>query len=147
VTGSDGSRADGADGPRAAPGDAGDPRDGTFCLFVYGTLRSDIAAGNMLGSAERLTEATVEGTLYDLVDHPALMLYGSTPVHGEVWRCPLELLVRLDEYEGTDRGLFRRVAVTASGIPCWAYVAGAALASRLTPDRRMDGGRWTPADG
>ena len=120
-------------------------RDAGFCLFVYGTLRSDIAAGDILASAERLTEATVEGTLYDLGDYPALMLYGGTPVHGEVWRCPLELLARLDEYEGTDRGLFRRVAVTAAGIPCWTYVAGAALASRLTPDHRMDAGRWDPA--
>jgi gamma-glutamylcyclotransferase (GGCT)/AIG2-like uncharacterized protein YtfP len=72
------------------------------------------------------------------------MLYGSTKVRGEVWRCPLELLARLDQYEGVDRSLFRRVGVVASGIPCWTYVAGAALASRLTPDRRTDGGLWWP---
>jgi gamma-glutamylcyclotransferase (GGCT)/AIG2-like uncharacterized protein YtfP len=143
----------GAAGP---PGDASgrrrdaaaaEPATGAagFYLFVYGTLRSDLSDGVMLAAAERLTETTVEGTLYDLIDYPALMLYGSTPVHGEVWRCPLELLERLDEHEGTDRGLFRRVAVSAGDIPCWTYVAGPALASRLTPDRRMDGGRWLPA--
>ena len=126
-------------------GDAGATRDGRFCLFVYGTLRSDVSAHPLLEGAEKVTDATVEGTLYDLVEHPALMLYGATPVRGEVWRCPLDLLARLDEYEGVERSLFRRVAVVASGIPCWTYVAGAALASRLTPDRRMDGGRWRPA--
>ncbi len=130
---------------KAGDSHAGEARDGRFCLFVYGTLRSDLSDGDLLASAERLTEATVEGTLYDLDEYPALMLYGTTPVRGEVWRCPLELLERLDEYEGTDRSLFRRVAVMASGIPCWTYVAGAALASRLTPDHRMDGALWRPA--
>jgi len=134
------------DGAASSRDDGDEARDGRFCLFVYGTLRSDIATGDVLASAERLTDATVEGTLYDLEEYPALMLYGSTPVHGEVWRCPLELLARLDEYEGAEHGLFRRVAVTAAGIPCWTYVAGAALASRLTPDRRMNTGHWRPGE-
>ena len=114
-----------------------------FCLFVYGTLRSDGPAAHFLDGSERLGAATVEGTLYDLEEYPALLLYGSEPVHGEIWSCPVAALPLLDSYERVDRGLFRRVAVEASGIPCWTYAAGPALASRLTPNRKLDG-RWQP---
>ena len=65
------------------------------------------------------------------------------PVHGEIWSCPVAALPQLDSYERVDRGLFRRVAVEASGIPCWTYAAGPALASQLTPDRKLDGS-WEP---
>lgn len=111
-------------------------------MFVYGTLRSGGPAAGLLAGCERIGEATVEGTLYDLGEYPALMLYGHTRVRGEVWDCPFELLAKLDAYEGAERGLFRRVAVMASGIPCWTWVAGPGLARLLTPDRRIDGGYW-----
>jgi len=130
----------------------GPPQDSTsgtggsrFCLFVYGTLRTGAPGSGLLEASERIADACVEGTLYDLDDYPALMLYGHTRVEGEVWRCPVDLLWKLDEHEGVDRGLFRRVAVMASGIPCWTYIAGPALAPRLTPDRRLDDGRWSGA--
>ena len=129
------------------PAPDGSPQDeeARFCLFVYGTLRSDAALAGVLSAAERIADASVEGTLYDLDDYPALMLYGTTLVQGEIWACPLDLLWKLDEYEGVERGLFRRVAVMASGIPCWTWVAGPALAPRLTLDRRLDEGRWDSA--
>lgn len=114
-----------------------------FCLFVYGTLRSDGPAAHFLDGSVRLGPAFVQGTLYDLREYPALLLYGSEPVHGEVWSCPVGVLPQLDSYERVEQGLFRRVAVEASGVACWTYVAGPALASRLTPDRKVDG-RWTP---
>ena len=70
------------------------------------------------------------------------MLYGDTPVRGEVWECPLEMLARLDAYEGTAASLFRRVALEVEGdegpIPCWLYVAGPALSKKLTPARRLE---------
>ena len=128
--------------PRRAPAPDGPGDDARFRLFVYGTLRSDAAGSGLLLRSERIGDAAVDGTLYDLDDYPALMLYGHTRVPGEVWNCPVDLLGQLDEYEGVDRGLFRRVAVMASGIPCWTYVAGPALAPRLTPDRRLADGRW-----
>ena len=116
----------------------------TIYLFVYGTLRSDRSAASRLDGCERVMKATVNGTLYGLDGHPALMLYGSTPVHGEIWRCPAELIWQLDDYEGIDSGLFRRVAVEIEGLPCWTYVAGPRLAHELTPARRIPGGDWTP---
>jgi gamma-glutamylcyclotransferase (GGCT)/AIG2-like uncharacterized protein YtfP len=120
-------------------------QDRGFHLFAYGTLRdpADPVLPLMQG-ARRVAEATVAGTLYDIDgEFPALMLYGTTPVAGTVWHIPESArLALLDEYEQVLQGLYRRVAVEAAGLPCWVYVAGPALASRLTPERRMAAGTW-----
>jgi gamma-glutamylcyclotransferase (GGCT)/AIG2-like uncharacterized protein YtfP len=118
-----------------------------FHLFVYGTLRSGGLANVTLAQCDLVAEGTVGGTLYDIDGRfPALILYGDAPVHGEVWRCPGTLLLRLDEYEGTGSGLFRRIGVEvetdAGTVPCWTYAAGPALSRKLIPDRRIAGGRW-----
>lgn len=117
-------------------------RDG-FHLFVYGTLRRAGPAAQIMDGCEHMGEASVAGTLYDVGGrHPALMLYGRDRVQGEVWWCPLDFLQRLDEYEGVERGLFRRVGVRVEQVACWTYVAGPALARELTPDRRIPSGDW-----
>jgi gamma-glutamylcyclotransferase (GGCT)/AIG2-like uncharacterized protein YtfP len=115
-----------------------------FHLFVYGTLRSNGAAVGKLVNSQLIGRGSVGGVLYDMDgDFPALVLYGNNPVHGEVWRCPVELLRSLDIYERVDEGLFRRVGVevrmengTTQG--CWTYVAGPRLSRKLTPARRID---------
>lgn len=113
-----------------------------FHLFVYGTLRGGGAAG-MLSQCVRVRDAAVAGTLYDVRgEHPALLLYGSTWIRGEIWRCPTSLLPRLDDFEGVSRGLFRRVGVQVGDVGCWTYVAGPALAPELTPARRIGSGDW-----
>lgn len=115
----------------------------TFHLFAYGTLRRGATAHDILAGATHVRAATIGGTLYDIDgEYPALILYGRTPVPGDIWRCPADLLKRLDAYERVDDGLFRRVGLLAADIPCWTYVAGPALASRLTPDRLMPHGDW-----
>jgi gamma-glutamylcyclotransferase (GGCT)/AIG2-like uncharacterized protein YtfP len=120
--------------------------DGTFHLFVYGTLLRGGAANALLDSCERVRPAAVAGTLYDVGgEYPALMLYGESPVRGEIWRCPNDLLPRLDTFEGVGEQLFRRVAVAVEGTPCWTYVAGPAIARELTPSRRLPDGVWEPA--
>ena len=130
--------------------DGGEPAfapDNAFHLFVYGTLRSGGSASRMLDHCKRIARTSVRGTLYDVDGRfPALMLYGSCDVHGEIWRCPVELLATLDEYEGVERGMFRRVAVRVDGLACWTYVAGPALARDLTPGRRVPSGEWGPRD-
>jgi gamma-glutamylcyclotransferase (GGCT)/AIG2-like uncharacterized protein YtfP len=111
---------------------------------VYGTLRSGGSATNLLTGAEKVGEGAVGGVLYDIDgEYPALIVYGRTPVQGEIWRCPAPLLSALDAYERTDSGLFRRIAVEVAAfaggvVPCWAYVAGPRLAAKLTPARRID---------
>ena len=118
----------------------------TFHLFVYGTLRAQQQGAALMRDCERVGRGTVHGTVYDIDGRfPALLLYGDTPVPGEIWRCPADALLRLDEYEGVAEHLFRRIAHevrdddTGQPYPCWLYVAGPALARRLTPDRRVDG--------
>ncbi len=117
---------------------------GHFHLFVYGTLRSGGEAAKVLEGAELIAPASAPGGLYDTGNgYPALVLAGGGKVHGEVWRCPAALLPRLDEHEGVDERLFRRVGVEVRDWPCWTYVAGPRLARLLTPDRRIPSGVWT----
>lgn len=121
--------------------------DRGFHLFVYGTLRSNGTANDRLGGAVMVGTGVVRGTLYDIDgDFPALMLYGDTPVAGEIWHVPsAAMLESLDAYEGVPQGLFRRVAVTVDARPCWIYVAGYGLARRLTAERRQASGYRAPA--
>lgn len=114
-----------------------------FHLFAYGTLRKGGgAAASLLRDAELVGSGSVGGVLYDIDgEYPALVLYGNSPVEGEVWRCPVDLLPVLDSYEGVADGLFRRVGVNVtvngSDFACWAYVAGTALNPKLIPARRI----------
>jgi gamma-glutamylcyclotransferase (GGCT)/AIG2-like uncharacterized protein YtfP len=120
----------------------------TFNLFVYGTLQSGGAAADRLAGCERIADATVGGVLYDIDGQfPALVIYDDEPVPGEVWRCPADLLEKLDAYESIASGLFRRVGVTAKDDAgtehaCWAYVAGPKLSRKLTRARRIPS--WSP---
>ena len=120
----------------------------TFLLFVYGTLRSGGRSSAMLQNAQLIGDATVGGVLYDIDgEYPALVLYGNTPVSGEVWRCANEMLPRLDAFERVDDGVFRRVGLevdTSAGVvACWTYVAGPALTRKLVPAQRVE--KWPTA--
>lgn len=116
-----------------------------FHLFVYGTLRSGGEESAVLAGSRLIGPASVAGTLYETENgYPALMLAGPGRVHGEVWRCPPEVLRELDAYEGVEEGLFRRVGVRVGDHACWTYVAGPRLARALTPDRRIPSGEWSP---
>ena len=116
---------------------------GFFHLFVYGTLRSNGAAAPLLANSTVVGVGSVGGILYDIDGaYPALVLYGSTPVHGEVWQCPAMLLASLDEYEGVAEGLFRRTGAEVrmqdgSVQGCWIYTAGPRLSRKLTAARRI----------
>jgi gamma-glutamylcyclotransferase (GGCT)/AIG2-like uncharacterized protein YtfP len=120
-----------------------------FNLFVYGTLRRGGEAAGMLRDCEWVGRASVSGYLYDVDGRfPALVLYGEARVNGEVWHCPPALLLRLDDYEGTRRGLFRRVAVevdvAGETVACWTYAAGPALSRKLVPAARIRDAEWRP---
>ena len=106
----------------------------SFFLFAYGSLRAPAGTvGDLLGGCERVGDATVHGTLYDVGEYPALLLSGDRPVRGEIWRCPVDRLAALDHYEGVAEGLFRRGGVRVDGRACWVYVAGPRLGHRLRP--------------
>lgn len=117
-------------------------------IFVYGTLRSGDAASGLLRGCRRLGPGAVRGTLFDVGGRfPALVLEGDTEVHGEVWSGPPGVLERLDEYEGVEEGLFRRVRVEVGGEPCWSYVAGPLLGPRLASAAVIEGGDWRRRSG
>jgi gamma-glutamylcyclotransferase (GGCT)/AIG2-like uncharacterized protein YtfP len=122
----------------------------TFNLFVYGTLRSGGSAAARLSACEKVADGTIGGTLYDIEGRfPALVHYGTDPVPGEIWRCPADMLLELDAYEGTTSGMFRRIAagvLTTAGeaVSCWLYTAGPALSRQLTPANRVEGRTWRP---
>jgi gamma-glutamylcyclotransferase (GGCT)/AIG2-like uncharacterized protein YtfP len=117
---------------------------GHFHLFVYGTLRSNGAGAALLADGALAGSGSVGGVLYDIDGaYPAMIVYGNTPVPGEVWRCPAGLLAQLDEYEGVAEGLFRRIGVNVnmtdgSTLGCWTYVAGPRLSRKLTSARRIE---------
>jgi gamma-glutamylcyclotransferase (GGCT)/AIG2-like uncharacterized protein YtfP len=118
----------------------------TFQLFVYGTLQTGGSAANLLSGCEPVGTGQVGGILYDIDgEFPALVVYGTAPVRGEIWRCPADLLGKLDEYEDTASGLFRRIGLsvqtTRGPVACWTYVAGPRLARLLLPARRIES--WT----
>jgi gamma-glutamylcyclotransferase (GGCT)/AIG2-like uncharacterized protein YtfP len=113
-------------------------------LFVYGTLRSNGAGASLLADGELIGKGSVGGVLYDIDGaYPAMVPYGTTPVHGEVWRCPSASLLVLDDYEGVTDSLFRRIGVEVtmedgSVTGCWTYVAGPKLSRKLVPGRRIE---------
>jgi gamma-glutamylcyclotransferase (GGCT)/AIG2-like uncharacterized protein YtfP len=117
-------------------------------LFVYGTLRFDLASvetRSLLAGVKRISAATVRGKLYDLGEYPGLILEeGGALISGEM----LELgaaktqLRALDAYEefaenAVSQSLFVRTkcrAVLADGqsVEAWIYVYNQSLnAARL----------------
>lgn len=116
---------------------------GEFHLFVYGSLRKNGMAAALMADSHWIGDATVGGVVYDIDgEYRALVLYGKTPIPGEVWRCAFEKLAMLDEYERVEEGLFRRVGVEAQLSDgtiqgCWVYVAGPKLSRKLTPAHRI----------
>jgi gamma-glutamylcyclotransferase (GGCT)/AIG2-like uncharacterized protein YtfP len=132
-----------------ARSDSGVVRSGRyFHLFVCGTAPGDPRPAALPEGCEQVTAASVPGTLYDLDDSPpALVLAGHGSVAGEVWRCPVEVLIDLDADERVQAGYLRRVGVQVGEYPCWAYVAGPKLARWLVPGRRKREVRGRPAAG
>jgi gamma-glutamylcyclotransferase (GGCT)/AIG2-like uncharacterized protein YtfP len=109
-------------------------------LFAYGTLMPDGPEAEVAGG---WSADAVRGRLFDLGAFPTVVDLGDPsaewvegfvrPVEG------LELLGRLDPYEGVAEGLFRRtVAPTRSGRLAWVYI----YARPLPPDARGPLARW-----
>ena len=112
-------------------------------LFVYGTLRFDLASAEvcpLLTGVKRISSATVRGKLYDLGEYPSVLLEaGCGLVVGEL----LELdeaktqLRAFDSYEGFDesaisQSLFVRTWCQAAlpdrqSVRAWIYVYNQSL--------------------
>ena len=99
-------------------------------FFFYGTLmNTDRLRSVQHGAGARpVATASVAGTLYDLGEYPGLVLDGAAIVPGVIFDIEETGVVRLDEYEGVDDGLYARrlVRVTAgddeaAAIDAWTY--------------------------
>jgi gamma-glutamylcyclotransferase (GGCT)/AIG2-like uncharacterized protein YtfP len=111
----------------------------TEYLFVYGTLRPEIAPSEVADVVNQLRTvgpASVRGCLYDLGEYPGAILDASaeTMIAGEVFELPdgKVILARLDDYEGYDANdpetsLFVRIKCAAAlsdgrQFESWIYV-------------------------
>jgi gamma-glutamylcyclotransferase (GGCT)/AIG2-like uncharacterized protein YtfP len=114
-------------------------------VFVYGTLMPGQVRWPQLApyAAAPVSQDQVGGRLVDTGSgYPGLLPEDTGEVHGFVVELQPALediaLRRLDEVEGTDVGLYRRVQVkTASGRTCWTYEL--LVFEPWMPDL---GGRW-----
>lgn len=108
-------------------------------LFVYGTLRPEVAPPEVADAVHQLRPvgaASVRGHLYDLGEYPGAILDASanTTIAGELFELPDDqaILAALDDYEGFDcndpeASLFVRIKclVTLSDgrkLESWIYV-------------------------
>lgn len=84
-------------------------------LFVYGTLKRGYCRHHALADGTYLGEARTR-PLYRMLkvqDYPGLLevpAYGLS-ILGEVWEVSPDAIIRLDEVEGTDLGLFERRSI------------------------------------
>lgn len=92
-------------------------------VFVYGTLRSggsnDIA--RFQPAPQRVADAVIAGTLYDLGAYPGAVLGGEGRVVGEIYRISAALEARLDLLEevkpdGSGEYVKRELRVAAGGL-------------------------------
>ncbi len=117
-------------------------------VFVYGTLRA--GGSNDIRRFDPapvcIGAASIHGVLYDLGDYPGLLLGGSMPVRGEVYRIAPAVEAALDRLEAVatdDSGEYikRAVDVEVDGLlrDCLVYEIHA---SRIRGRRVIPSGDW-----
>lgn len=84
-------------------------------VFVYGTLKRGCSNHHVLAGQQFLGDArTIPGyRLYNLGEYPGMIASpdDTLGVLGEVWSVDAPTLARLDAFEGTAEGLYRRELV------------------------------------
>lgn len=90
-------------------------------VFVYGSLRQGMGNHRVLGDAEFLGNATIEGwAMVSLGAYPAIYRCDGLSVIGEVYRCDDLTFARLDLLEGYPSFYNRSQVATAWG-DAWVY--------------------------
>lgn len=103
-------------------------------IFVYD--QRPVAGAGV--TQETVRRASVQGTLFEIEGvGPALLLSGYDQVPGEIRRVAAAALEELDARARVREGVHRRVGVRVGPTPCWTWVAGPAIASRLVLDSRV----------
>ena len=94
-------------------------------LFVYGTLRTNERANELLGSQAQFLRKSQTQPLYSLYQidwYPGLVEGGSTAVVGELWEIDSDEWPRLDEYEGVPEDYRREQIQLSDGSIAFAYI-------------------------
>lgn len=108
-------------------------------LFVYGTLLRGERAAERMTDGVFVESAVTEPrfTLVNLGDYPALVDFGTTAVHGEVYLVNTSLLMKLDGYEGDE--YIRQAVKLQHSKPASAYIW---TASRFDRYPVISSGDW-----
>ena len=80
-------------------------------LFLYGTLKRGGVSAHLLAGQRFVGPARTRAAfrLYELEGYPGLVpAEGGNAVEGELWEVDPACLVRLDQWEGVDQGLYAR---------------------------------------
>jgi gamma-glutamylcyclotransferase (GGCT)/AIG2-like uncharacterized protein YtfP len=106
-------------------------------VFVYGTLRrgSARAISVRFPGSKFVTEAKVNGSLYDLGAYPGLLLNESNSlVIGEVYEVDDEILNKLDDFEAASNYRRKQVEISLGTLRsrCWIYEPDAEFYSLRT---------------
>ena len=97
----------------------------TATLFVYGTLRRNENANDLLGMDAtflKATETLPSYTLYQIDWYPGIVEGGDTAIVGEIWSISEREWSRLDEYEGVPEDYKREMIELADGSNAYAYI-------------------------
>jgi gamma-glutamylcyclotransferase (GGCT)/AIG2-like uncharacterized protein YtfP len=121
---------------------------GTFLLFVYGTLKRGGIRHGALARARPRGEAHTRPhyALYDLGEYPGLKEVGDEgqAVHGELYEVDRRLIYWLDRMEGApDWFALGRVELAGRADEAWAYFYQGDASGKP----RVASGRWENAPG
>jgi gamma-glutamylcyclotransferase (GGCT)/AIG2-like uncharacterized protein YtfP len=92
-------------------------------LFVYGSLKANGIAHNLIQGAEREADGVLEAAeLIEVSGYPMLRS-GSAEVRGEVYRIPVSRWPALDDWEDAPEVYQRRKRELKDGRSVWVYEA------------------------
>ena len=92
-------------------------------LFVYGSLKANSSAHNLIQGAERESDGVLEAAeLIEVSGYPMLRS-GSAEVRGEVYRIPADRWPALDDWEDAPEVYQRQKRQLKDGRSVWVYEA------------------------
>ena len=92
-------------------------------LFVYGTLKANGSAHDLIRGADREADGLVENAEVIEVRGYPMLRSGSGKVPGEVYRIPEDRWGALDDWEDAPRAYQRRKRRLMDGREAWVYEA------------------------
>ena len=92
-------------------------------LFVYGTLKANGSAHDLIEGAEREADGFVDNAELIQVHGYPMLKAGSGRVQGEVYRIPGDRWGVLDDWEDVPRAYQRRKRRLRDGREVWVYEA------------------------